>query len=695
MAPLGRGGFGAGQGDRRGDRVADERPASGRLGRRLPRRRADPRAGGLRGAAPAERPQRGERVVGHLAGPGEGPERVEQAALSRGRLTALADGRDRGGEEIAVEARPAPGQVLAQGVGEPGAGSRAADGLGRRIRGRPLGGRRLWRRREEEGEPVGAVEGDPPVVPPQGPVADPGDLAGCAQLVEEARRVTGDARRKDVALQDAGGQRQALELRHCLGQAVETASPSRPDPLPGREEARERGRLDRLDLAPQARQRAAAQAAQHLRVAPLAFGAAGTELPAHERSGGEHPLQRRLDGGRRQAPAPRRLGRQEGSVAARPATQQRDQRVGARGQEGGRRAGRQRHAEGVADAPRLLGRDPTLLPGDPNRERAVIGGEDGEPCLGGGPPLPHLRAADPGRHLVGGEIAEAAEEIVHRVGRAGGTLIGERLELELQLGESGRIEQFAQLLGAEKLAQELAVKGQRLGTPVGQRSVALVHVGGDVVEEQRTGERRGAARLDVVDADLASFDGAQDLAQSGQVEDVLEALAERLEEDRERAVATHHAEQLRRPLAHQPEWPARLGAAARQQERSRRVLAEVRREERRPPERLDHEVLGVVGAEEDRPLGGGDGARALEALGRRREAHHDAVVRPDRLHLHAEPLAQARLDRQRPRGVDARPERREEADPPVAQLVAEALDDDRPVGRHGAGGRLLLGHVVE
>ena len=34
--------------------------------------------------------------------------------------------------------------------------------------------------------------------------------------------------------------------------------------------------------------------------------------------------------------------------------------------------------------------------------------------------------------------------------------------------------------------------------------------------------------------------------------------------------------------------------------------------------------------------------------------------------------------------------RRQQADAPIADLVAEALDDDRPIGGHGARGRLLL-----
>ena len=38
-------------------------------------------------------------------------------------------------------------------------------------------------------------------------------------------------------------------------------------------------------------------------------------------------------------------------------------------------------------------------------------------------------------------------------------------------------------------------------------------------------------------------------------------------------------------------------------------------------------------------------------------------------------LAEARFDRHRPRGMDAAAERREDDDPPVAELVAEALDE--------------------
>ena len=73
----------------------------------------------------------------------------------------------------------------------------------------------------------------------------------------------------------------------------------------------------------------------------------------------------------------------------------------------------------------------------------------------------------------------------------------------------------------------------------------------------------------------------------------------------------------------------------------------------------------------------------------------DPVVRPDRLHLDPERVAQPRGERHRPRRVHAAAERRQDADAPVADLVAEALDHDRAVGRHGAGRARLLAQVGE
>ena len=67
-----------------------------------------------------------------------------------------------------------------------------------------------------------------------------------------------------------------------------------------------------------------------------------------------------------------------------------------------------------------------------------------------------------------------------------------------------RVEEVAQLLLPEELAQQVAVERERLRLALGQRRVALVQERGDVGERQRARERRGGAGLDLDDADLAA-----------------------------------------------------------------------------------------------------------------------------------------------------------------------------------------------
>ena len=69
-------------------------------------------------------------------------------------------------------------------------------------------------------------------------------------------------------------------------------------------------------------------------------------------------------------------------------------------------------------------------------------------------------------------------------------------------------------------------------------------------------------------------------------------------------------------------------------------------------------------------------------VGRLRQAQDDAVVAPHRLDRDVEAVDQPPLDRHRPRRVHRRAERAEDADPPVADLVAEPLDHDRAVVGH-------------
>ena len=72
------------------------------------------------------------------------------------------------------------------------------------------------------------------------------------------------------------------------------------------------------------------------------------------------------------------------------------------------------------------------------------------------------------------------------------------------------------------------------------------------------------------------------LDQPGHVEDVLDALAHRLEDDRERGVLAGDLEQLGGPLALLPQGLTPVGPAPWQQQGARGALAEPRREQGRP-----------------------------------------------------------------------------------------------------------------
>jgi hypothetical protein len=76
------------------------------------------------------------------------------------------------------------------------------------------------------------------------------------------------------------------------------------------------------------------------------------------------------------------------------------------------------------------------------------------------------------------------------------------LQLELEVGQRAGVEQLAQLLRAEQVAQQVAVERQRGGPALGQRRVALVHVDGDPAEQQRRAKGEALAGLDADHPDL-------------------------------------------------------------------------------------------------------------------------------------------------------------------------------------------------
>ena len=222
-------------------------------------------------------------------------------------------------------------------------------------------------------------------------------------------------------------------------------------------------------------------------------------------------------------------------------------------------------------------------------------------------------------------------------------------QVALDVLQRTRVDQVAQLLLPEQLAKEVAVERERLRPPLGRRSVVLVHVRGDVVEEERGRVRRGGRGLDVDDVDLARAQALEQPLERGQVEDVLEALAVGLEHDRERRVLAGDLEQRLRLQPLLPERRPLARPAARDQERAAGVLAEARAEERGLPHLLHDQVVELVGVG-DQILGG----RRHVGVG---QVEGDPVVRPDRLRVHPEGVAQPRADRHRPRRVHAGAER--------------------------------------
>ena len=269
--------------------------------------------------------QRRPGVVRHLAAPDQIPQR-------RQRCLGFEHGRS---EEAVPEQRTA--------------GERSADRIVRiavrsRRRGRPPEQRRVVA--EEGGN---AVETG----------SDPDELAGGAELVELFGPVVGHAPRQHLRLPQRDRQRERLQRDERLAQRRAAV-----DTVPAREEPPERRLLHRLHLAPQCGERRAAQPAQDVGVAPLALRPARPELAADELLVALEHAQLILDV---DAEPRRRLSGRERAAAARPAGDERPQRIGHRLEEHRREARRRHDAERVAVAACILGRRKPLLAGDAAR----------------------------------------------------------------------------------------------------------------------------------------------------------------------------------------------------------------------------------------------------------------------------------------------------------------------------------------
>ena len=263
----------------------------------------------------------------------------------------------------------------------------------------------------------------------------------------------------------------------------------------------------------------------------------------------------------------------------------------------------------------------------------------------------------------------------------------EVLQLDFELVQCVGIEQLAQFGLAEELAELRLIDGQRLRTALGERRVAVVDVVRHVAEQQRACERRRLLRVGDDDADDALADFAHRRHQRADVEHVAQAFAVGLEDHRERAEARCDLQQVIRALALHPQRHAAVGTMARQQQRARSRLAELRREHRRRAELPHDQLFDFV------RIGRGQlRARRRVGVG---EADDEAVVGPHRLHVDAQLVAHFRRDGHGPRRVNAPAERREHADAPVAEVVENALDDDSAVVGDRAGGVALVLQVLQ
>ena len=229
---------------------------------------------------------------------------------------------------------------------------------------------RRRRRRREEPRLVAEHERDAAVGRAESSGADPDDGSPLAHSSSRsaARYASTRAGSTSASRADAGiGE--TLQLGDRIDERVD-AAPGRRDALPRGEEASEHDRVDGFDLAAQPRERAPAEAAEDVDVAPLALESARPELAVDDPTVGLEPGQcgarlvgrdgepvREL-GDRERRVRPRRSGRAGRGGARRPVPRKR------RGGHSGQR--RQVH-RGTAPHPRLRPPGPPRRPGSGSR----------------------------------------------------------------------------------------------------------------------------------------------------------------------------------------------------------------------------------------------------------------------------------------------------------------------------------------
>ena len=289
--------------------------------------------------------------------------------------------------------------------------------------------------------------------------SDPHDLPGGAELVERRRLVPGDAAREDLGLPEGDGEREALQRNQRLTQRRAAV-----DPVPGGQKAAERGLLCGLHLAPEHRERSTADTPEDVRVAPFPLHPSRPELTPDEVVAGLETGEELVDLIGIEGVASGGLAGRGRPARAREPRQYPLDRVGHRFEERLRKAAGGHHAECVPI------------------EAGILRGDHGGPFADAGAeraPLANERLGEARVELPVAEVADPAEQVVEPVGVA-----RLREQRGLDLRERTGVDQVAELFLAEQLPQELAVERQCLRAALCRRRVVLVHVGGDVVEEQ-------------------------------------------------------------------------------------------------------------------------------------------------------------------------------------------------------------------
>ena len=412
--------------------------------------------------------------------------------------------------------------------------------------------------------------------------------------------------------------------------------------------------------------------AQHLGVEPLAARPAGAKLALDDAAG-------RLPGGpgsgRPRPPRPSRRAGSSGRTArgcGRSGPAGRPHRVGHRLQ------------ERLRDSDRQGGPRPSRSPTTSSiatRSWPATAATRPAGALQLGQPAGDGRRVGAAGGLLHGEVAEQPQGVVQAVGVAGLALGGEQLQLQLQVGQGGLVDQ---VLGFSRPAARPGPTGPATAPGPAARpgGVALVHERGHVpeLEQLANGDRNRVSTSTTRTSRLATW--AISSLRPGRSKTSWRALAHRLQHHRERPHCLGRPEQSQRCAGAYRRLRAcagrgGAGAAAGPGPRTRGSGW------RTGPSPTSPTTRSSTSSGSNR-IDSAAGASSTSG------AHHHPVVGVHGLDLQAQPLPDPGLDGLGPGSMHLGAEGRVDADPPVAQLVAEALDDGAVVGQDPGGLALLV-----